>query len=242
LVLDVIRALGRRWYLVVLGAIATAALVLAAYISSPPAYNARALVLLFPSTSAVGERGNPLLALGGLEQPAGVLVAYLSSDAAREEVEQRSETAEYLIRIDDSTRGPVIAVDVSDTDSQRALNTLGFILDRIPQGLAELQEQVDAPAEAAITSMQLTVDEEAERDIGGTVRIVIAALVVGVAGTCATAFALDGLLGRRRLSARDALPAPRPRLGPDAVPAAEQSRATGPDGAERASAKASVGT
>lgn len=195
--LDVIRALGRRWYLLVLGAIFTAALTVGAYVATPPLYNARALVLLVPSESAVGEGGNPLLSLDGLEQPAGILVAYFSSDAAREEVEQRSATAEYIVGIDESTRGPVIVVDVTDTDPELALHTLGFMLDRIPEGLATLQAQVDAPADAVITSMPLTVDERAEPDFSATIRVMIAALVLGMALTSTVTFALDGLLRRR---------------------------------------------
>jgi len=199
MVLDVIRALGRRWYVVLIGAIATAALTVGAYVTTPPEYNARGLVLLLPAPSVVGEGGNPLLNLGGLEQPAGILVAYFSSAPAREEVKAQSETAQYVVGIDDSTRGPVIVVDVTDADPQTTLDVLNHIIDRIPEQLDALQDQVDAPADSVISSTPLTVDEKADRDMGGTIRMVIAALVVGVAVTCITAFALDGILRRRRL-------------------------------------------
>lgn len=199
MVLDVIRALGRRWYVVLVGAIVTAGLTVGAYVTTPPEYNARALVLLLPSEVAVGEGGNPFLTLGGLEQPAGILVAYFSSAPAREDVKQQSPTAQYVVGIDDSTRGPVIAIDVTDTSAQKTLDTLAFIADRIPVELAALQEQVDTPADAVITSIPLTVDEKAERAMGATIRMMIAALVVGITATCITAFALDGLLRRRQL-------------------------------------------
>ncbi|WP_426184805.1 hypothetical protein [Microbacterium sp. TWP3-1-2b2] len=199
MVLDVIRALGRRWYVVLVGAIVTAGLTVGAYVTTPPEYNARALVLLLPSEVAVGEGGNPFLTLGGLEQPAGILVAYFSSAPAREDVKQQSPTAQYVVGIDDSTRGPVIAIDVTDTSAEKTLDTLTFIADRIPVELAALQEQVDTPADAVITSIPLTVDEKAERGMGATIRMMIAALVVGITATCITAFALDGLLRRRQL-------------------------------------------
>ncbi|GEK86252.1 hypothetical protein GCM10007198_03820 [Microbacterium aerolatum] len=206
LVLDVIRALGRRWYVVLIGAIVTAGLTVGAYLTTPPEYNARALVLLLPSETAVGEGGNPFLTLDGLEQPAGILVAYFSSAPAREEVKEQSETAQYVVGIDDSTRGPVIAVDVTDTSNEKALDTLAFITDRIPIELAALQDQVDAPADAVITSIPLTVDQKAERSMSGTIRMMIAALVVGIAATCITAFALDGLIRRRQLRQSGELP------------------------------------
>jgi hypothetical protein len=242
LVLDVIRVLGRRWYFVVLGAMLTAGLAVAAYISTPAEYNARALVVLLPSGSAVGETGNPLLALGGLEQPAGILVAYLSSASAREEVEQRSETAEYVVSIDDSTRGPVLAVDVTDADPQRTLNTLGYILDRIPESLTALQDQVDVQPDAVITAMTLTVDERAEPDMGGTIRMMIAAVAVGIALTCTAAFALDGLLRRRALRRAGAHGELRPRRERPAAPTAEQRASTSFEPVESAASRTSVRT
>src|SRR5690606_26564077 len=133
-----------------------------AYLTTPPQYNARGLVLLLPSESAVGEGGNPFLNLGGLEQPAGILVAYFSSAPARAEVQQQSETAEYLVGIDDSTRGPVIVIDVTDNAPQKALDVLGYIADRIPEELATLQDQVDAPADSVITSIPLIADTKAQ--------------------------------------------------------------------------------
>lgn len=206
MVLEVIRALGRRWYIVVVGLLVTAGLAAGAYLTTPPEYNARSLVLLLPSKTAVGEGGNPFLTLGGLEQPAGILVAYFSSAPARDAVKQESPTAQYVVGIDDSTRGPVIAVDVTDTSPQNTLDTLRYITDQIPVELAALQNQVDAPSDAVITSMTLTFDQEAERSMGGTIRMVIAALAVGLVATCIAAFALDGLLRRRRLRRTGTLP------------------------------------
>lgn len=206
MVLEVIRALGRRWYIVTVGVLMTAGLAVGAYLTTPPEYSARALVLLLPSEAAVGEGGNPFLTLGGLEQPAGILVAYFSSAPARDDVKKQSKTAEYVVGIDDSTRGPVIAIDVTDDAPQKTLDTLQFIADQIPVELAALQDQVDAPKDAAITSMTLTTDNEAERTMGATIRMVIAAIAVGLLTTCITAFALDGLLRRRRIRKTGALP------------------------------------
>ncbi|ERG64556.1 hypothetical protein L332_08860 [Agrococcus pavilionensis RW1] len=237
--LDVIRALVRRWYFVVLGAVLTAALTVGAYVSTPPEYSARALVLLLPSDTAVGEGGNPLLSLSGLEQPAGILVAYFNSDSATEEVERQSATAEYLVAIDESTRGPVVVVDVTDADPQRALDTLGFLLDRIPEGLATLQAQVAAPADAVITSMPLTVDERAEPDFSGTIRVMIAALVLGIALTCTATIALDGLLRRREMRPGGRPPEPR-RTRRSA--GTREAEALEPTSRERLASASSVGT
>ena len=202
MVFDVLRALGRRWYVVLVGLLLTAGMVYGAYKASPPEYNARALVLLLPSQAEVGKRGNPFLQLTGLEQTAGILAAYLSSEPARAEVEGLSPSAEYEVGIDDSTRGPVIAVDVTDETAMDTLKTLDHLLKRIPEELARMQQETAVRKSAVIGSMQLTVDRQPKADIRGTVRLMIAALVVGVVVTGVTAFAIDGLAQRRKLSKR----------------------------------------
>ena len=63
-----------------------------------------------------------------------------------------------------------------------------------------MQQEVDVRESAVIGSMQLTVDRQPKADIRGTVRLMIAALVVGVVVTGVSAFAIDGLAQRRKLS------------------------------------------
>ncbi|MDL5352374.1 hypothetical protein [Microbacterium sp. zg-YB36] len=198
MILDVFRAMGRRWYVVVGGLVLTAGLTWAASEISPPEYNARGLVLLLPGENAVLDGGNPFLALSGLEQPAGIVVAYFASSAAQMEVAAVSESAQFEVFLDDSTRGPVIAVDVTDVSAEATLQTLEFLTDRVPKELERLQEQVGAPADSMITSMPLAIDDRAEADTAGTTRLIIAALAVGAVATVAGALSLDGLLLRRK--------------------------------------------
>jgi hypothetical protein len=183
---------------VLVGLLLTTGLVFGAYKASPPEYNARALVLLLPPRADVGKGGNPFLLLSGLEQPAGILAAYFSSAPARSDVEAISPTAEYEVGIDDSTRGPVIAIDVTDESPADTLKVLGYLLEQIPAELARLQQEVDTRGDAVVGSMSLTVDRVAEPDIRGTIRLMIAALVVGMVGTGFAAVALDGFLLRRK--------------------------------------------
>jgi len=196
---EIFHALARRWYVLVAGALLTLGMAYGAVQATPPEHTARALVLLLPSESSVGPGGNPFLALSGLEQPAGILVAYFSSASARQVITDQAPNAEYEVAIDDSTRGPVIAVSVTDSSPEETLSTLNYIVDQVPIELARLQQQVDAPLAATIGSMPLTVDGEAERDLSGTIRLAIAAVVVGLVLTGVVAFALDGLILRRRL-------------------------------------------
>ncbi|WP_153503469.1 hypothetical protein [Cumulibacter manganitolerans] len=198
MVLEFVRALGRRWYVVLVGLMLTAAMVFGAAKASPPDYQTRGLILLLPSTSAVGAGGNPFLLLSGLEQPAGILVAYFSGAPARAEVAKVAPTAEYQIGIDDSTRGPVIAVDITARSAQEAMTALDHFVKQIPVELARLQTAVNAPADAVITSMPLTVDSKPTVDRSGMVRMVIAALVLGLVATGLVGYAVDSLVLRRR--------------------------------------------
>ncbi|HKP06157.1 MAG TPA: hypothetical protein VJU58_02790 [Microbacterium sp.] len=202
MLLDVIRALGRRWYVLVAGLLATAALAFGAYQLTPPVYSARGLVLLLPPQSSVPAGGNPFLVLSDLDLPARLIVAYFQSAPAQTAVEDRSPEAEYTVSIEESTRGPVIAVDVTDASPASTLATLQYLMDDIPVQLARMQGDVAVPAEATVGSTPFTLDTEAEPDYSSTIRIVLAAAAVGVVATGVLAFTLDGLILRRRVRSR----------------------------------------
>jgi hypothetical protein len=203
----VIAALGRQWIVTVAGLITTAALVWGAGYIEPPVYTARALVLLVPSEQAVGKGGNPFLALAGLDLPARVVVAYYESDVAKAQFNSDSPDAEYVVAIEESTRGPVIAVDVTDATPQRTLETLDLITSSIPVELRRLQAEVDAPQNAIVSTLVLAKDEHAKVDTSGTVRMVIAAGGVGLIVTVVSAVAIDGM---RRSRARSREPVTGP--------------------------------
>jgi hypothetical protein len=205
--LDVIAALGRQWIVTVAGLMTTAALVWGAGHIEPPVYTARALVLLVPSEQTVGEGGNPFLALGGLDLPARVVVAYYESDIAKAQLTSGSPDAEFVVAIEESTRGPVIAVDVTDATSQRALETLDLLTSSIPVQLRRLQAEVDAPQDAIVSTLVLAKDERAEVDTSGTVRMVIAAVGGGLVATVVGVVAIDGM---RRSRARSRIPVTGP--------------------------------
>jgi hypothetical protein len=219
-ILDVIRALGRRWYVLLVGLLLTAGLAYGAYSVTPPDYTARGLVLLLPSEASVGNGGNPFLSLSGLEQPASIVAAYFSSTTARDDISKQAPNAEFEVAIDDSTRGPVLAVAVTDKTPSETLATLNYITDQIPLQLRQLQQEVNAPTEAMITSMPLVIDDSVEANRAGTIRMVIAAAVLGLVITGIATFTLDGmLLSRRGRRGR------RGNRGGTALPASERPAA-----------------
>lgn len=228
MILDVIRALGRRWYVLIAGLLLTAGLAYGAYSTTPPEYSARGLVLFLPPADSLKAGGNPFLNLSGLEQPASIVVGYFASTTAREDITSRAPRADFDVAIDSSTRGPVIAVEVTDKSAEETLSALTYISDQIPVQLQRLQQEVNVPAGAMITSMPLVTDVSAEVDRAATIRMVIVACVVGLVTTGIATFLLDGMLMSRRARRGD-LAATMPPTGHRDV-APERSR---PDAGDR---------
>lgn len=197
MLLNVIRVIARRWYVVLLGLLLTAGLAFGAMLTTPAEFKSRALLLLLPSEEAVGEGGNPFLALSGLEQPASLVTAYFTSTAAQEAVAERSGTASYVVELDAQVRGPVILVEVTDQTAVQSLATLDYLTQRVQEELRRLQDEVGAPESSIIGSMLLTRDAEAAEDDSAMIRLVIAAVAAGLAGTLFLAFGVDGFMARR---------------------------------------------
>lgn len=197
MLLNVFRVMVRRWYIVLAGLLLTAGLAYGATVAASSEYTSRALILVLPSEEGVGEDGNPFLALGGLEQPASLVTAYFSSTTAQREVAERSSTATYLVALDEQVRGPVILVQVSDASAEQSLATLDYLTERIPQELRRLQDELRAPESSMLGSMLLQKDVEATEDNSAAVRLIIAAIAVGLLATVFLAHWADGPLTRR---------------------------------------------
>jgi len=195
---DFLSALRRRWYLVLVGLLLTGALGYGAYTTNPPTYTARGLVLLLPSKAALKGSPNPLLDLDGLQLPGQVLVAYYASANAQAQFKAAVPAAGISVSIDDSTGGPVIAVDVTDPTPGGTMKALNYVIDSIPTDLARIQANVGAPEDSAVRSSPLVVDSKAKPVYSGMIRMTIAAVGVGVVGTAVVVFAVDGIALRRR--------------------------------------------
>lgn len=193
----VIGALKRRWYIVVVGLIVTGGIAWAVPQISPPEYTARGLVLLLPPVSQ--DTGtNPFLALGGLEIPARVVVAAYSSNALKEQIATQDPKADVAVSMEESTRGPVIAVDVKAASADGAISMLTYTAQSIPDTLARLQNEVQVPDASRVKSMPLTMDVEAEENKSGTIRLLIVGIGGGLALTVLAVYAFDAALPKRR--------------------------------------------
>lgn len=226
---DWIAALRRRWYVVLGGLLLTGLLIAFSPRIAPPQYTAKGLVVLLPPRSATPTGENPFLDLGGLDLPARVLVAYYSSNSTVDAIKAVSPDADVTVSIEESTRSPVIAVNVLDTSPEGALKTLQYVVSTIPTNLARLQSDVQAPVNTRVTTLTLTLDQRAEPDLTTLIRLIIAAGVGGLALTILLAVAIDGSVRRRKDLRSNPAPGEPPQARSDGHPQrAESGPVTGP--------------
>ncbi len=194
----ILGALGRRWYLLLAGAVVTAGLGLAAWQLSPPLYTAHGTELLLPPEAQVAQgTHNPLLELTGLEAPAAFVIAQLNGQDSRERIEQLAPNAEYSVETDPALRGPTVMVTMTDETPEDTLRALTLVLDTVPEILQSSQSQLGVPAEAAVGTMRLAIDSEPSPELSPTLRTVILAIGVGIVITLALTVGVDALLRRR---------------------------------------------
>ncbi|AXH96398.1 hypothetical protein [Ornithinimicrobium avium] len=199
-------ALRRRWYLLLLSLLVTAAATYLVVDRVPPTYELRADVVLLPPDALLEEGENPFLALGGLNQALDVLVRAFPPEL-RQEVHDTTG-AEFEVVRDPGASGPIMLVTATAPTPSGVDQALGAVLDATPRILEGIQDDTDVPAEDQIISMVLYQEVTPERSLTPTLRAGV--LVGGVsllAGVLAIA-AVDGLLLRRR--GRPAADAPAP--------------------------------
>jgi hypothetical protein len=201
---DLRAALLRRWYLLVIGGLVTGGLCLAAAQRFPVVYAASASVVLLPPASAVGDTGNPYLALGGLDTAAGVVAHALSDSATTRHLADRGVDEPFTVQPDIAVGGPVLLVTAEGRTPRQALRSLSLVLREVPDVLVRLQTSVGTPEKSMITQEVITRDTAPSPVRKQTIRAVILALAIGVAGTVMLAALVDGLFARlRRMSRPD---------------------------------------
>lgn len=201
MLVEVVKTVLRRWYVVVAGLVLTAALGYVAYSSTPPVYEASGTVLLLPPEDQVSAEGiqNPFLQLNNLDVPTSLVVARLNGDEVREQILDQQPDALYEVSTDPTMRGPVVLAQVSAGSPEATIDTLELVLAAAPQALADLQRQQDVPKGDSITSMQLAADLDATAVTRATTRALVAAVGVGLALTAGATAGVDAVA--RRLSA-----------------------------------------
>src|SRR5690606_23525180 len=146
--IDMFRMILRRWYILLIGAVLTLGLLVQAYQTVPPRYQAQASMLMLPAEASVEDGTNVLLMLHGLEQPLDLLVAYLSTPPVRASIVPAGSGASFTVTPDYGSRGPLLAVSAEAPTGAAALDALDDVVASVPAALDTLQASVEVPPEA----------------------------------------------------------------------------------------------
>ncbi|WP_116950077.1 hypothetical protein [Jiangella endophytica] len=195
---DLLNALLRRWYVVLVGLVATGLLCFLVTTRLAPTYESTATATLVPGESTIAQRGNPLMYLEGLILARDVLVRSLSSDDVREPILAEFPGADFTIDADPNTNGPMIVIESTAPEPETAGAIITRVLDELPTRLGVLQDEVQSPDADRISVLRLAGPAEPETVRTATVRAVGALAGVGIVVTLLVTGLVDGLIGGRR--------------------------------------------
>lgn len=199
---EILRVLGRRWYVVVLGVCVTAGAVVGSLQSIPPAYSVTSELLLLPPSSVVPAGSNPYLVLGGLESIGSVASKTMTDDRTVRLVRSRFGDLDYGIGLDPTAAAPMLLIQVESNDPQRSTDAERFLRERLPTVLDQLQDSAAVPDKSRITST-MVIEPDRPKILRKTqIRLAVAATALGLMGTVMLAALIDARAGRRRRTHR----------------------------------------
>jgi hypothetical protein len=197
----ILHSIRRRWYLLIAGIIATAAVGVFAYQQTDPTYQRSASELLVPGSQTVPEGGNPFLYLGGLAQASDVLVRALGARDLQGPIQSEYPDTSVVIDRDVSTSGPIIIITIEGKDETAVREVFQRMLAAAPNTLGALQSQASVPRPAQITILPITIDVESTIIDKGRLQVAAMVIAAGLVGTILVVAMVDGLIlsmGRRR--------------------------------------------
>lgn len=195
---EILRVLGRRWYIVVLGLCLTAGGVVGALQTVPPSYSVTSEQLLLPPNSVVPAGSNPYLVLGGLESIGSVASKTMTDDRTKRLVKSQFGDLDYSIGLDPSAAAPMLLVTVESNDPTRSVDAERFLRERLPTVLDQLQDSAAVPDKSRITSTVVIEPDRPKILRKAQIRLAVAATALGLMGTVMLAALVDARASRRR--------------------------------------------
>ncbi|GAA1953988.1 hypothetical protein [Microbacterium deminutum] len=194
--LEVLRGLWRRWYIVVPGLIIAVTLAVTMWFVIKPGYQRTASQLLLPGSTSVPQGENVFLYIDGLSQVADVVVRTVGAETDLGQILDGHPGASAVVGRDVATAGPVILITVTATSDDEAAELLSTLVGRTVSTLSRLQADEGIPKRSQITAITLTQDQRSV--IEQKTRMTIAAGVgIGmVALTILIASVVDGFARR----------------------------------------------
>jgi hypothetical protein len=196
---ETMRALGRRWYVLLTGMLLTGGLVYGTLNVVPLTYDVQASLLLMPPADSPANNGNPFLNLGGLDVVAGVLTKSLTDESSGAVIAPHGSDAKYEVAVDATVPGSVLAVTATDITPRGALAVLGRVQSLAESKLSDLQADAGSAANDRVHLMVITSNETPTPDYSSLLRPLLVVIAGGIVVSLLCTVAVDALIRSRRL-------------------------------------------
>lgn len=191
----------RRWYILLVGLLLIAVAAGAAVKLVPSQYQASGQVLLLLSSDVDDKPTNPFLnTQPGLIATAGLISSSVMTKDTLNSLQAAGFSTDYAVSVNPDS-GPLIVLNVNDTDPARAMATRDELIRRLSEQLATIQADENVPAPQLIHPRPINLPSQPETLAGSKLRAVAVIAAVGLILTGIFMFTLDrGLVARRRRS------------------------------------------
>jgi hypothetical protein len=188
----------RRWYLTLVGLIATGGLCVLAMSLVPVTHQAQANILLTPPDGSSGPKTNPYFSLIGLQPLADAVGRTMTSGTVVAKLRSEGLTGTYTVARDQTIEGPILIATVDTTTAPEALKDLNLVVAQAGPALTTIQNANVVPPANQVYALQISRPTKASRVIKSQLRALVAAAAVGLVGTAVVVSGIDALLLRRR--------------------------------------------
>jgi len=196
---DILMILRRRWYLVLCGVVAAAAVAYGATTQVPVTYAMQTSSVLIPGKSTILEGSNPFLFLGGLTQQRDLLTYAVMSPEVQAQLREPYPGTTLAVSADVGTSGPVLTVQATGPDPAALPAVIADANAALDAELGRMQDEVDTPRGARTSMLQLTTAAQPTTERGAQLKAMVAgAGVVMLVTLLVTAFVDGRLLARAR--------------------------------------------
>jgi hypothetical protein len=143
---EILAQLRRRWWLVLLGLLATGAMAYGTTLAVAVQYTAQSSLVLIPPQTTTDAPANPFLGIGGLNPAADVLVRALNSGTFHDQHAPAGGSSKYTVARDTDASGPLLVVDASAATPQATMDLLDAVVREAPVRLAQPSRTAPAPS------------------------------------------------------------------------------------------------
>ncbi len=193
---EIPRTLVRRWYVVLVGLLATSALIYGSIKVTPKEYTATGEVLLLPPAPNVPAGDNPYLSLSGLEAVCDILGRAMQDGEAMNAVKAAGLTSEVTFQRDQNSAAPMMLLTTVAKSPEAATRDSALFLNQIPATLKGVQAHVNVPQNAYVTSTVIVSPDKVTTSSKSQIRSILVAGVAGLVLTLLLTAGIDRWLGR----------------------------------------------